>query len=653
MKTLGNILFQAILLCAVLSANAQITPQQANAAMARGINIGNTLESETEGSWGNGPLQEYYFDDYKTAGFTSIRIPIRWDKHTANTSPYKVDDAWMKRVEQVVDWGLARGLYITINSHHDDWIKTGYANKIMRDRFDSIWSQIAVRFQHKSDKLLFEMINEPHELTVPNINEINLRVLSIIRKTNPTRIVIYSGTEFSSLDKMIEAAIPNDPNLIAYYHSYDPWSFAGQGISTWGSASDRETLRSAFAKAAQWSTSHNIPVTINEFGAQKLCEYNSRMYHYASYTEYALQYGVSFNAWDDGGDFQIYLRSNRKWNDIKDIVAYTSDSSTTQLKVQQVVDQLKLSWVMRSSSIDSIKIERKIENGTFQTIATIPGDSTSYFDNTTLLNKYYYYRVVAKYANGAAIPSYPIRSFRVLSQRSPYGGIPIAIPGVIQAENFDIGGEMFTYHDSDLVNTQGKYRTDVGVDIQSRDDGFQISNIATGEWLEYTVNIAEAGEYVIDTWTASLNGGGKFSFTIGTVSTSIMTAPKTSSTKTLAKTTTTKTLKAGEQIIRLKLIALPAFYVDRIEIYKKSNSANNLKIGLNYLVSSSTPGFVTVEMKNEEPSEISIYNSAGRREFKGSLNHGINEIRMTAPGIFLYRIEAKSGNRLTGKIGVK
>jgi aryl-phospho-beta-D-glucosidase BglC (GH1 family) len=54
------------------------------------------------GDWNNGPAQEYYFDDYKKAGFTCVRIPVRWDLHTEKTAPYKVDEAWMNRVEKAV-----------------------------------------------------------------------------------------------------------------------------------------------------------------------------------------------------------------------------------------------------------------------------------------------------------------------------------------------------------------------------------------------------------------------------------------------------------------------------------------------------------------------------------------------------------------------
>jgi len=643
-----------LLLLSVLNTIAQITPQEANRAMARGINIGNTMEPETEGGWNNGKVQEYYFDDYKAAGFTSIRIPVRWDKHTANSSPYKIDEAWMTRVEQVVDWGLERDLFIVINAHHEDWIKTGYANKNLRDRFDSIWSQIAVRFQNKSEKLLFEIINEPNGLTVANINELNARELTIIRKTNPTRIVLYSGNVYSNSDQLIGAAIPNDPYLIGYFHSYDPWNFAGEAVGTWGTAADRESLRAKFAKVAQWSTAHNIPVTLNEFGAQRRCDYNSRMYHYASYTELALKHGFSFNVWDDGGDFQIYKRAEHSWNEIKDILIYTSDSSTTQLSIKQVENELKLSWVIRSTSIDSIMIERKLENGSFQSIAKIAGDATSFMDNSTDINKYYYYRVVAIYADGSKIPSYPMRSFRIASERSPFGAAPIQIPGVIQAEDFDEGGEMLTYHDVDFVNVPGKYRTNVGVDIQSRSDGgYQITNIEAGEWLEYTIDIAEDGEYLIDTWVASIEGGGKFSYSIGTVGVASITVPKTSSNTTLEKVSTSKVLKAGEQIMRIKLNSIPAFNIDRIEISKKTNSVTDLKNHYAPSVYSSTPGIISIDAITDEPTKITLYSISGKKVYYGYLEGGHSAITSPAKGAIFYQIVTANGNQTTGKVIVK
>lgn len=250
-----------------------LTPQEMIPDMMRGINLGNTLEPPQEGGWNNGLVQEYYFDDYKIAGFSTVRIPVRWDEHTENTPPYAVDEDWMDRVEQVVDWGLERDFFIILNTHHEEWIKEDFSQE-NKARFDSIWVQISERFSDKSSKLLFEMINEPFGLNKIQVDELNYKTLRTIRKTNPTRVVIYSGRDYTGLDFMIEAEILQDDYLMAYFHSYGPWSFAGQGQGTWGTPSDIASIKSEFERAANWSMQNNIPVMVSEFGAVNSTDYN-------------------------------------------------------------------------------------------------------------------------------------------------------------------------------------------------------------------------------------------------------------------------------------------------------------------------------------------------------------------------------------------
>ncbi|MCQ2077619.1 MAG: endo-1,4-beta-xylanase [Bacteroidaceae bacterium] len=84
--------------------------------------------------------------------------------------------------------------------------------------------------------------------------------------------------------------------------------------------------------------------------------------------------------------------------------------------------------------------------------------------------------------------------------RSPYKQIA-EIPGVIEFENFDQGGEGVSFHDSDS-NNEGdikSYRTDAGgVDLVKGNGGVVIGYTNSGEWLEYTVDVKEAGTYAIE-----------------------------------------------------------------------------------------------------------------------------------------------------------
>src|SRR6267143_1102214 len=85
---------------------------------------------------------------------------------------------------------------------------------------------------------------------------------------------------------------------------------------------------------------------------------------------------------------------------------------------------------------------------------------------------------------------------------TPYSGVPIAIPGAFEAENFDFGGEGVAYHDNTPGNQGGQYRLSEDVDITVSTDsaggGYVVNNFETGEWLAYTVNVVTSAQYDIE-----------------------------------------------------------------------------------------------------------------------------------------------------------
>ncbi len=88
-------------------------------------------------------------------------------------------------------------------------------------------------------------------------------------------------------------------------------------------------------------------------------------------------------------------------------------------------------------------------------------------------------------------------SITVLSNNyptQPFGGKVHTVPGIIQAEDYDIGGSGFAYSDSSAGNSGGVYRED-DVDIVVDGSGYIVTSTSGNEYLRYTVNIAEAGTY--------------------------------------------------------------------------------------------------------------------------------------------------------------
>ena len=103
--------------------------------------------------------------------------------------------------------------------------------------------------------------------------------------------------------------------------------------------------------------------------------------------------------------------------------------------------------------------------------------------------------------------------------RKPFKGAALAIPGKIEMEDFDISGigaGNTSYNDMDAAN-QGKseYRKDTGVDIYEKADGrIVVGYNQVGDWLEYTVNVAEDGEYTMSASVASANETSGFKFSM-------------------------------------------------------------------------------------------------------------------------------------------
>lgn len=117
-----------------------------------------------------------------------------------------------------------------------------------------------------------------------------------------------------------------------------------------------------------------------------------------------------------------------------------------------------------------------------------------------------------------------------VSQQTPFSGEPRVVPGKIEAEEFDWGGEGHAYHDIEF-NGWVDHRTVDAVDLAVTGDaggGLKVTRVVEGEWLEYTVHASQAGEYAFVARAASSEGGGRFHIRVdGADATDPITVPKT------------------------------------------------------------------------------------------------------------------------------
>ena len=144
---------------------------------------------------------------------------------------------------------------------------------------------------------------------------------------------------------------------------------------------------------------------------------------------------------------------------------------------------------------------------------------------------------------------------------TPYGGTAAAIPGFVQAENFDEGGQQLAYYDTNAGNRGGVYRSNTDVDIGQTNDGgsaFYVGWTKAGEWLKYTVNVTTAGTYSLETRLAQVGAGGRFHLEVGTADVSgPITVPDTGAWDAWRTLTTPGIqLPAGVTTVRVVLDAV-------------------------------------------------------------------------------------------------
>lgn len=102
----------------------------------------------------------------------------------------------------------------------------------------------------------------------------------------------------------------------------------------------------------------------------------------------------------------------------------------------------------------------------------------------------------------------------VTAPQTPYGGAAKPIPGTIQLEEYDEGGNGIAYNDGttgSAVTPAVNFRTSEDVDVETCTDagaGYNLGYTMAGEWTEYTVNVASAGTYKL-TLRAACNGAGR------------------------------------------------------------------------------------------------------------------------------------------------
>jgi aryl-phospho-beta-D-glucosidase BglC (GH1 family) len=299
--------------------------KQLKPAFGRGVNLGNALEAPNEGDWGV-VLKEEYFEKIASAGFDSVRIPVRWSAHAGKSPPYTIDAKFFDRVDWAVNQALRRHLIPIVNMHHYEEIFTDPDQN--DERFIAIWRQIAAHYRDFPPELAFELLNEPHDkLTSDKWNRLLIETIAVIRPSNPKREIVVGPVGWNGIGDLPTLELPGDDRrLVVTVHYYQPFQFTHQGANWAGPESQkwlgtkwtatnaqRQAVMLDLDKAIAWAVEHRRPMYLGEFGSYDKAEMESRVRWTAFVADEAIKRKMGIACWEFCSSFGLFDPQKNQW----------------------------------------------------------------------------------------------------------------------------------------------------------------------------------------------------------------------------------------------------------------------------------------------------------------------------------------------------
>jgi len=356
--------------------------------MGFGWNLGNTFDAwsgnkqdqglGTETIWGCTKTTEAIIKGLVAKGIKTIRVPVTWHNHIIDEN-YTIDPEWMKRVKQVIDWCLENGLYVIINTHHDNSetqnIKYGQGYYPLRqDMVESekflynTYRQIAMAFNNGYDHhLIFEALNEPRpiktdfewnykkgepicEESSSVINEYLKVIVKAIRTSggnNEKRFIMVTPIAAAYSSAINQDFIfpgdskynPTNPKILLSVHMYLPYNLAmnkDMSYTTFEESYANE-LYSDFKNLYESFVLKGHNVIIGEMGITNKNNTEERVKWAKYYVSTARKFNLPCIVWDNeyfdntvsaGENFGLYRRGSGKWDPEELIDAYVEAAKT-------------------------------------------------------------------------------------------------------------------------------------------------------------------------------------------------------------------------------------------------------------------------------------------------------------------------------------
>lgn len=548
---------------------------------------------EFEHQWRLNYLTQQGISDLKSLGYNSVRVPFHynmfWDGNT-------VKDDGFQYFDRVIEFCRNEGMYVMLDMHaapgyqnpgdHSDNVNSMAAPNQVRSSVkfwdgnnveiaSEVWRHIANHYKNEPVIWGYDLINEPvlqagreYELLGSMVTMRNA-----IREVDNNHIIIAEGNWWGSeMDKLdwtdplvqAESGITArwDDNMVYQTHHYS-------------------TIVSLLDERLAICNKLDVPMILGEYGES---DYNN----IGNMTDWCISNNVDYFPWSFkkmSHDKCLWtIHPNEAYNQLKafinygtnppsslydDMIAFTqnniSNGSAGLTWHQGFYDATKMPCdVGTPSSLEAYDISGEsisvswldVSGESGYNLTCSNGQSVSLAANATshtfsgLANDTNYTISVTAITDDCVGVSVTVEAETLcVGSQTAYSGTALALPGIIEGEDYDLGCD--AYADMSDGNTGGLYRND-DVDItDGADGGYAIGWIDEGEWLEYTVDVANTATYDVEYVVASPDGTGEIQLQVDGETLATMAVPNTTDWSIYETATATVDLTEGVQVIRL------------------------------------------------------------------------------------------------------
>lgn len=275
-----------------------------------GINLGNTFEacgswinddevSNFETAWGSPIITKEIIQGYADSGFGVIRVPVAWSNMM--DEDYTIDQRYLDRVHEVVEWITEAGMCAIVNIHWDGgwWEEFPTKEEELMNKYVRIWEQLCDNFGDFGLEVMFESLNEEgcwdsvwdrwsadtsrKKDCYDLLGRINQKFVDVVRSSggnNAGRHLLIAGYN-TNIDNTCDElfVLPDDPagRYAISVHYYTPATFAlidedvewGKARTEWGTEADYAELNQQMDLIEESFVKKGIPVIFGEFGCSK------------------------------------------------------------------------------------------------------------------------------------------------------------------------------------------------------------------------------------------------------------------------------------------------------------------------------------------------------------------------------------------------